>query len=116
MNSQTISLMIVRQIMRTERGKAPKASYPRYQRTCKVIVVGIGGAGGNIVREMQSTGALSGLQVELQWIHIDTGLWRHQCGVAQIRVPMVTLSLARLSTGGRADIGRSVACGYSGRS
>jgi cell division protein FtsZ len=74
-----------------------------------VIVAGVGGAGGNIAREIQSTGALAGLQAELQWIHIDTGLWRHQRGVVQTRVPMVTLSLARLSTGGRADIGRAVA-------
>jgi cell division protein FtsZ len=101
--------MVVSQIMRTERGNAPQTSYPRYQRTCKVIVVGIGGAGGNIIKEMQSTGALADLQVALKWIHLDTGLWRHRCGVAQIRVPMVTLSLARLSTGGRADIGRAVA-------
>jgi len=72
-------------------------------------MVGIGGAGGNIVREIQSTGALAGLQAGLQWIHIDTGLWRHRRGVAQIRVPMVMLSLARLSTGGQADIGRAVA-------
>lgn len=89
--------------------KAPQTNYPRYRRTCKVIVVGIGGAGGNIVREIQSTGALAGLQAVLQWIHIDTGLWRHRRGVTQIRVPMVTLSLARASTGGRADIGRAVA-------
>jgi cell division protein FtsZ len=101
--------MVVSQIMRTERGKTTLANYPRYRRTCKVIVAGVGGAGGNIVREIQSTGALAGLRVDLQWIHIDTGLWRHQRGVAQIRVPMVTLSLARLSTGGRADIGRAVA-------
>jgi cell division protein FtsZ len=74
-----------------------------------VIVVGIGEAGGNIVREIQSTGALAGLKAVLQWIHIDTGLWRHRRGVAQNRVPMVTLSLARASTGGRADIGRAVA-------
>jgi cell division protein FtsZ len=74
-----------------------------------VIVAGVGGAGGNIVREIQSTGALSGLQVALQWIHIDTGLWRHRRGAAQIRFSMVMLSLARLSTGGRADVGRAVA-------
>lgn len=101
--------MVVSQIMRTERGIAPQTSYPRYRRTCKVIVAGVGGAGVDIAREIQSTGALSGLQLALQWIHIDTGLWRHRRGVAQIRVPMVTLSLARLSTGGRADIGHAVA-------
>ena len=101
--------MVVSQIMRTERGKPTLANYPLYRRAFKVIVAGVGGAGGNIAREIQSTGALSGLQGELQWIHIDTGLWRHQRGVAQIRVPMVTLSLARLSTGGRANIGRAVA-------
>jgi len=95
--------------MRIESGKAPQTNNPRYRRTCKVIVVGIGGAGVNIVREIQSTGALAGLQAVLQWIHIDTGLWRHRRGVTQIRVPMVTLSLARASTGGRADIGRAVA-------
>ena len=72
-------------------------------------MVGIGGAGGDIAREVQSTGALTGLQTVLQWIHIDTGLWRHRVGVAQIRVPMVTLSLARASTGGRTDLGRAVA-------
>lgn len=101
--------MVVSQIMRIESGKAPQTNHPRYRRTCKVIVVGIGGAGGNIVREIQSTGALAGLQAVLQWIHVDTGLWRHRRGVTQIRVPMVTLSLARASTGGRADIGRAVA-------
>lgn len=95
--------------MRTERGIAPQTSYPRYRGTCKVIVAGVGGAGGYIVREIQATGALSGLQLAVQWMHIDTGLWRHRRGVAPIRVPMVMLSLARLSTGGRADIGRAVA-------
>jgi cell division protein FtsZ len=74
-----------------------------------MIVAGVGGAGGNIVREIQSTSALSGIQAVLQWILIDTGLSRHRRGVTQIRVPMVTLSLARASTGGRADIGRAVA-------
>lgn len=101
--------MFVSQIMPTESGTAHQANHPRYRRTFKVIVTGVGGAGGNLVREIQSTGAFVGLRVELKWIHIDTGLWRHRRGVAHIRVPMVTLSLARLSTGGRADIGHAVA-------
>ena len=66
------------------------------------MVVGIGGAGGNIAADLQSLGALDGLGLAVQWLHIDTGPFQH-------RLSMVALSLARQSTGGNAAIGLALA-------
>jgi cell division protein FtsZ len=69
------------------------------KRLCRsVMVVGIGGAGGNIAADLQSTGALNGLGLAVQWLHIDTGPWQH-------RLSMVALSLACKSAGGDPAIG-----------
>ena len=66
------------------------------------MVVGIGGAGGNIAADLQSLCALDGLGLAEQWLHIDTGPLQH-------RLSMVALSLARKSTGGNAAIGLALA-------
>ena len=73
------------------------------------MVIGIGGAGGNIVSEMQSVGAMDGFGLVPQLIHIDTGHWQRSNRPWQDRAPIVTLTLARKGTGGNADLGRALA-------
>lgn len=76
---------------------------------CPVMVIGIGGAGGNIVSELQSMRALDGLGLVPQWIHIDTGRL-HRCYLPwQDRAAIVNLTLAQKGTGGNADLGRALA-------
>lgn len=85
--------------MTTGRGESSQ----RRKRLCRsVMVVGIGGAGGNIAADLQSIGALDGLGVAVQWLHIDTGPWQH-------RLSMVALSLASKGTGGDTAIGLTLA-------
>jgi cell division protein FtsZ len=67
-----------------------------------ILVVGIGGAGGNIAADWQSIGALDGLGLAVQWLQVDTGSSQH-------RLSMVAVSLACKSTGGDTGIGLALA-------
>ena len=85
--------------MTTGRGESSKR---RNRRRRSVMVVGVGGAGGNIAADLQSIGALDGLELDVQWLQVDAG-------PCQYRLAMVALSLACKSTGGDATIGLALA-------
>ena len=73
------------------------------------MVIAVGGAGGNIAAELQSLGALDSLGFAVQWIQIDTGRWHRRSESWRGKSSMVTLTIARLSTGGNPAIGRALA-------
>ena len=87
--------------MTTERGETSKRG-DRLRRS--VMVVGVGGAGGNIAAELQSIGALDGLGFNVQWINLCTDPPHGRDNISLHSVPVATTFLASTGSGGSARL------------